>query len=83
VLAPTAWVLLFTVLTARLALYVAPRAGGDRRLLADLWLLPVRELLLCWVWGCSFFTSRLTWRGNQFDVGADGIMRELTHTASL
>jgi hypothetical protein len=47
---------------------------------SDVWLLPVRELLLCSVWVCSFFTSRLTWRGSQFDVGADGIMRELTHT---
>jgi ceramide glucosyltransferase len=79
-LAPAAWTLLVAVLAARLTLHFAPRAGVDRPLLSDLWLLPVRELLLCWVWVSSFFTSRLTWRGKQFDVGADGIMRELTHT---
>ena len=26
----------------------------------------------------SFFTSRVTWRGNEFDVDADGIMRRLS-----
>ncbi len=78
--APLAWCLLATALMARLGLYLAHRVGDERRL-ADLWLLPARELLLCWIWGRSFFTSRLTWRGNEFDVGADGIMRELSPVA--
>jgi hypothetical protein len=49
--------------------------GGDRPLLCDLWLLPVRDLLMCWVWCQSFMNSRITWRGVQFEVGADGILQ--------
>jgi len=62
----------------RLAFHFAPRLQGKRRLLSDVWLLPVRDLLLCWMWYRSFFTSRVTWRGNEFDVDADGFMRRLT-----
>jgi hypothetical protein len=43
-----------------------------------LWLLPVRDFLLCWIWWRSFFTSRITWRGSEFDVDANGYMRRLT-----
>jgi ceramide glucosyltransferase len=51
----------------------------DRRpLLADLWLLPARDLLICWVWCRSFFTSRFTWRGSDFLVGQDGIMKKVS-----
>jgi hypothetical protein len=29
------------------------------------------------VWMRSLFTSRVIWRGNEFDIDADGIMRRL------
>ena len=74
--APTAWTLLLTVVAARLALYVVHRRGDERILFADLWLLPARDLLILGVWWRSFFASRLTWRGSEFGVGADGIMRK-------
>jgi ceramide glucosyltransferase len=70
--------LLAFVVAARLALHLAGRAGAGRPLLADLWLVPVRDLLLLWVWLQGFFTSRLSWRGTEFDVSADGIMRKPT-----
>jgi ceramide glucosyltransferase len=73
-----AWALFQTTVAARLALHFAHRLRGERPLLADLWLVPVRDVLICWVWWRSFFTSRLTWRGSEFDVGADGIMRKLS-----
>jgi ceramide glucosyltransferase len=62
----------------RLALYFAPRIQGKLPPFADLWLLPVRDFLLCWIWYRSFFASHVTWRGNEFDVDADGFMRRLT-----
>jgi ceramide glucosyltransferase len=62
---------------ARLALHFVHRVRDKRPLFADLWLLPARDLLICWVWCRTFFTSRLTWRGSDFHVGADGIMRKL------
>jgi len=62
---------------ARLALHLEHRIRNHRPLFADLWLLPARDLLICWVWCRSFFTSRFTWRGSDFHVGADGIMRKV------
>jgi ceramide glucosyltransferase len=73
-----AWGLLAAAAMGRLVLHFAHRSRGERRLLRDLWLLPVRDALTCWVWCRSFFTSRVTWRGNEFDVDADGIMRRLS-----
>lgn len=70
-----AWMLFELTLVARVALHFAHRLRGERPLLADLWLLPARDLLLCWVWWRTFFTSRITWRGSEFDVDAHGIMR--------
>lgn len=73
-----AWTLFQLTVVARLALHFVHRTRGGRPLFADLWLLPARDLLICWVWCRSFFTSRFTWRGRDFGVGADGIMRKLT-----
>jgi ceramide glucosyltransferase len=70
-----AWMLFETTVVARVALHFAHRLRGKRPLLADFWLLPARDLLLCWVWWRTFFTSRITWRGSEFDVDAHGIMR--------
>jgi hypothetical protein len=63
---------------ARLTLPFANRWHGARPRLRESWLLPARDLLICWTWGRSFFTSRVTWRGHEFDVGADGVMRTLS-----
>ena len=65
-------------LAARLVLHFVHRLRDAPHPLTDLWLLPVRDLLMCWVWLRSFFTSHVTWRGSQFAVGADGVMRPLS-----
>jgi ceramide glucosyltransferase len=72
----TAWVLFMATLFARLVLHFVYRFRGDLPLLADIWLLPARDLLTCWVWCRSFFTSSVTWRGNEFDVDRDGLMHQ-------
>jgi ceramide glucosyltransferase len=77
-LSMTAWVLFGITVLARLVLHFVHRLGDDRAPVSDLWLLPARDLLICWVWCRSFFTSHVTWRGNEFDVGADGVMRPLS-----
>jgi len=77
-LAPLAWTLFAVVVCARLALHFSQRAREHRPTLADLWLVPLRDLLLCWVWCKSLFTSRVTWRGNEFDVDAQGVMHRLS-----
>lgn len=72
---PLARTLFALTVVARVVLHFAHRLRGERPLLADLWLLPARDLLLCWVWWRTFFTSRITWRGSEFHVDAHGIMR--------
>ena len=72
-----ALVLFGLTMLARLILYVVPRFQGTQPLLSDLWLVPVRDLFLCWLWFRSFFTSQVTWRGATFDVDTDGIMHRL------
>jgi ceramide glucosyltransferase len=72
-----AWTLFGITAAVRLVFFLTPRLQGRRPVAADLWLLPLRDLLLCWIWFRSFFTSRVVWRGNEFDVDADGLMRRL------
>jgi ceramide glucosyltransferase len=71
------WLLVIAVL-ARLGVHLAHRLrsgqSSDRSALADLWLLPVRDALLGWYWFVSFLSSRISWRGGEFDVDTDGIM---------
>jgi ceramide glucosyltransferase len=74
VLSTAAWVLFQSTVVARLLLYGAHRLRDGLSLLSDLWLVPARDLLICWVWWRSFFTSRVTWRGTEFDIDASGIM---------
>jgi ceramide glucosyltransferase len=69
--------LLGVTVASRLIVHFAHRFGGRRGLFADLWLVPVRDVLICWVWWRSFFTSQIVWRGAEFDVARDGIMRRL------
>ena len=77
-LSTAAWVLFGITLLARLVLHFVHRLRDDRAAASDLWLLPARDVLICWVWGRSFFTSHVTWRGIEFDVGSDGVMRPLS-----
>ncbi len=77
-LSTTAWALFGTTVIARLLVHFVHRLRGDRPLLSDLWLLPARDLLIWWVWCRSFFSSRVTWRGSEFEVDANGIMRRLS-----
>jgi ceramide glucosyltransferase len=74
---PVAAALFSITAAARLALHLAQRPPGQA-LLSDLWLLPFRDLLTAWVWFLSFSSYRVSWRGNNFDVGADGVMRRLS-----
>lgn len=77
----TGWVLFTATLFARLILHFAHRLHGNRPFLADVWLLPVRDLLNCWIWCRTFFVSTVTWRGNEFDIDSHGVMhRKLGHS---
>jgi ceramide glucosyltransferase len=72
------WALFTATLAARLALHLVNRWRGAQPPLREFWLLPLRDLLMCWAWGRSFFTTRVTWRGNEFTVDANGLMHRLS-----
>lgn len=61
--------------TARLALHLLARP--DRRAwFADLWLVPVRDLLLGALWLASFAGSTVVWGAQHYRVGRDGILTD-------
>lgn len=68
-------VLLLICVNARLILHRLAQRVGDLRGRSGLWLLPFRDLLVCWVWCRAFLTSRVTWRGAEFEVDVHGVMR--------
>jgi ceramide glucosyltransferase len=74
----TGWALFQTTVMARLALHFVNRLLGNRPPVREFWLLPARDLMMCWAWGRSFFTTRVTWLGSDFDVAADGVMHRLS-----
>jgi ceramide glucosyltransferase len=75
---PLAWALFGLTVLVRVAIFQAHRIRPARPKLQDLWLIPVRDILLLWVWCSSMLTSRITWRGNRFDVDARGVMHRLS-----
>jgi ceramide glucosyltransferase len=68
-------VLVALTLACRLGLSWLARLRQPRFSLNDLWLLPVRDLLLCWIWGRALFTSRVSWRGSEYQVDRQGVLR--------
>lgn len=67
--------LLMVCINARIALHRLSKRPGDRIGRGGLWLVPARDLLVCWVWYRAFRASRVTWRGAEFEVDVHGVMR--------
>ena len=49
-----------------LALGVGVGILGDRQVLRDLWLLPIRDLLALGIWAWSYASDAITWRDERF-----------------
>ncbi len=64
------WSLWLLVLALLLRLSLAMQTGvatlGDRALLGDMWLLPVRDVIAFALWLASFASNRIEWRGQHF-----------------
>jgi len=58
-LAALAVALFQTTVLTRLALHFVNRLLGERPAVREFWLLPVRDLLICWAWRRVFFTLRV------------------------
>jgi ceramide glucosyltransferase len=70
-----AWAALGITGCAQLLLHLSYRIGSGRALLSELALIPLRDVLLCWIWVRTFFAPRVQWRGIDFNVDAQGVMR--------
>jgi ceramide glucosyltransferase len=77
-LASVSAALLAVTLLARFALYLATHRTGKGIDLSDLWLVVTRDFLLFWVWWRALRTSRVTWRGHEFAIDSQGVMRIVT-----
>jgi ceramide glucosyltransferase len=69
------FVLLLFCINFRVILHRLSQRPDNTRRRSGLWLLPLRDLLICWVWCRAFLTSRVTWRGAEFEVDGHGVMR--------
>jgi ceramide glucosyltransferase len=67
--------LLMVCIYARVILHRLAKRVGDPAGRGGLLLVPLRDLLVCWVWCRAFLTSRVTWRGAEFEVDGHGVMR--------
>ena len=71
------WAVLGATALLRLAvaLVVGSAVLDDGRLLASLWLLPVRDLVAVAVWIASFAGHTVTWRGDRFELRKGRLIR--------
>lgn len=78
-----AWTLLGAALLARLAaaIDIGKRILGDRQVIRDLWLLPMRDLLGLAIWFCSYAGNTVIWRGEKFRL-EEGRMYPIPATAA-
>ncbi len=80
--ASTSSLTLFAVIVAaRLVLYCQHRPSHLREQLADLWLVPIRDVLLVWEWAAAFANGRVVWRGREFQVDRRGVLHSIPAAA--
>jgi ceramide glucosyltransferase len=74
-----AWATLVLVLSARLAMSAAivGRVLKMPEMLKDLWLVPIKDLIMTGVWFGSLFSNKVKWAGRQFKVIRGGMMQEV------
>jgi len=74
-----AFAALVLVIGARLAMSAAivGRVVKMPEMLADLWLVPIKDLIMTGVWFTSLLSNKVIWAGRQFKVIRGGAMREV------
>ncbi len=74
-----AFAALVLVVAARLAMSAAivGRVLKMPEMLADLWMVPIKDLIMTGVWFASLLSNKVMWAGRQFKVIRGGAMREV------
>ena len=77
-----AFAALVLVIGARLAMSAAivGRVVKMPEMLADLWLVPIKDLIMTGVWFTSLLSNKVIWAGRQFKVIRGGAMREVKNS---
>lgn len=65
------------VAALRLVIHASAQRATLRGVLRDAWLIPVRDLLIAYVWARALRASKVTWRGVEFHVENDGILKSV------
>jgi len=73
-----AWEIAGLTLLLRIAVafVVGTLVLGDPRLLRQLWLLPIRDIVAVAIWIASFAGHTVTWRGDRFELKGGKLVRE-------
>ena len=76
---PAAFAALILVIAARLAMSAAivGRVLKMPEMLKDLWLVPIKDLIMTGVWFGSLLSNKVKWAGRQFKVIRGGMMQEV------
>jgi len=76
---PASIAVLATVLAARLIMSATLLAHvlGLPKLLRDMWLVPLKDLVMTGIWFASLFSNRVLWAGRRYQVLRGGEMREM------
>lgn len=75
---PWSWAVTAGVLALRvaMAIVVGKSALQDSRLIGQLWLLPLRDLIAVAVWFASFAGHTVIWRGEKFELKSGRLIRQ-------
>jgi ceramide glucosyltransferase len=76
---PAALAMFALVIGGRLAMaaLLLDRVLGVKEMLADLLLVPIKDLALTGIWFASLASNEVTWGGRRFRILSDGAMREV------
>jgi len=74
-----AFATLVLVVAARLAMSAAivGRVLKMPEMLGELWIVPLKDLIMTGVWFASLLSNKVMWAGRQFKVIRGGVMREV------
>ena len=72
------------VIAARLAMSatLVGRVLKIPELLTDLWMVPIKDLVMTGVWFASLFSNKVVWAGRKFQLMRGGAMREVKSRAA-
>lgn len=78
---PAALVACAAVITARVAssAVIVSRTLKLPEMVRDVWLVPLKDLVMAAIWAVSLIGNEVAWGGRRFVISRDGVMREIAN----